>query len=178
MVVYSAYNTCQKQFKLWKVPTMAGSIVVVGALTCFALASLSVWKLHRLMCNIISFKNLWLTSSNRAITLQKQPKTFVVQKVRATFYYSTVTRWFKKFCLGCKNLDNQAWSDRPKSIDSKALLKTIENSTWRVSGELGISQPRIIHHFHILCKSIQKTWIVLLIAKILQKFWLTLINQL
>ena len=33
---------------------------------------------------------------------------------------STVTRWFKKFCLGCKNINDQVRSDRPKTVDSKA----------------------------------------------------------
>ena len=35
--------------------------------------------------------------------------------------HSTVTRWLKKFCLGCKNLDNQAVLGWPKAIDSKAV---------------------------------------------------------
>ena len=36
---------------------------------------------------------------------QKQPKTFVVQKVKTQLI--TVNRWVKKFCSGCKNLKVQ-----------------------------------------------------------------------
>ena len=32
--------------------------------------------------------------------------------------HSTVTSWFKKFCSGCKNPNNQAKSGGPKSMDS------------------------------------------------------------
>ena len=53
--------------------------------------------------------------------------------------HSTVTRWFEKFCLGYKNLDDQAMPSRPKTIDFKAVFQTIEtnlaSSAWRVSGE-------------------------------------------
>ena len=38
----------------------------------------------------------------------------------------TVTRWLKKFCSGYKNLDNQARSSSPKSMDSEAMLEAIE----------------------------------------------------
>ena len=31
--------------------------------------------------------------------------------------HSTETRWFKKFRLGCKNLDDQVSSVRPKTVD-------------------------------------------------------------
>ena len=54
----------------------------------------------------------------------KQPKSFVVQKVKGAVDYSTVTRWFKKFPLDCKNLEDQAKSSRPKSMDS--MLQAIE----------------------------------------------------
>ena len=51
-----------------------------------------------------------------------QPKTLVAEKVD----HSTVTRRFKKFHSGFKNLYNQARSDRPKNMDSKAMLQAIE----------------------------------------------------
>ena len=35
--------------------------------------------------------------------------------------HNTVTRWFKKFCSGCKNLDDQAKSSRAKTVDSVAV---------------------------------------------------------
>ena len=40
--------------------------------------------------------------------------------------HCTVTRWLKKFCLGCKNLDNQVRSGRSKTVYFKAMLKAIE----------------------------------------------------
>ena len=39
--------------------------------------------------------------------------------------HNTVIRWLQKFCLRCKNLDDQAKSGRPKTVDSKAVLQTI-----------------------------------------------------
>ena len=39
--------------------------------------------------------------------------------------HSPVTRWLKKFCPGCKNLDDQARLCRPKTVDSKSVLQTI-----------------------------------------------------
>ena len=30
--------------------------------------------------------------------------------------HRTINRWFNKFCLGCKNLDDQARSDKPKTV--------------------------------------------------------------
>ena len=38
-----------------------------------------------------------------------------------------VDHWMvKKFCLGCKNLDDQARSDKPKTMDSKAMFQARE----------------------------------------------------
>ena len=40
--------------------------------------------------------------------------------------HSAVTRWFKKFCLIYKNLDDQVLSCKPKIRDSKNMLQAIE----------------------------------------------------
>ena len=80
-------------------------------------------------------------------------------------------RWFKKFYSGCKNLDDQASSGKPKTMDSKAMLQL--SSTQRVSGELSISQSSIVSHLHDLDKSISSCQIVPHITKILQNFLLT-----
>ena len=52
----------------------------------------------------------------------------------------------------CKNFDNQARSDRSKTVNSEAMLQAIEanleSSTWRVSVKLSISQLSIVGHFH------------------------------
>ena len=52
-------------------------------------------------------------------------KTFVLQKVKMQL--TTVTRRFKKFCLGCKNCDDQARSDKPKT-GFQDLLQAIETN--------------------------------------------------
>ena len=68
---------------------------------------------------------------------KNQLKTFVVQKV-------------KKFHSGCKNLDDQVWPGRAKTMDSKVVLQAIESNlvsiTCRVSGELSIPQSSLMHH--------------------------------
>ena len=43
-------------------------------------------------------------------------------KGEGTVDHSTVTRWFKKFCLDSKNLDDQSRSSRPKTVNSKAVF--------------------------------------------------------
>ena len=61
-----------------------------------------------------------------------------------TIDHSIVTRWFKKFGPGCKNLNNQAWLGSPKSMDFDAVLKVnLVSSTERVSNKLGISQSSL-----------------------------------
>ena len=72
----------------------------------------------------------------------------------------TLTRWFKKFRLGCK-------SGSSKTMNFGALCQAIElmSSTQRVSGELSILQ---FSHFHNFSKSIQSCQIVLHVTKILQ----------
>ena len=44
-------------------------------------------------------------SLNRVITPQKQPKNIRGAKGEGAVDDDTVTSWFKKFTLGCKNLD-------------------------------------------------------------------------
>ena len=55
-----------------------------------------------------------------------------------------IRRWLKKFCSRCKNLNDQARSGKPKTVNSETALQAIEanrvSSIWRVSGELAISQ--------------------------------------
>ena len=40
-----------------------------------------------------------------------------------TVNHCTVTRSFKEFCLGCKNLDDQVGSGRPKGVDLRLCSK-------------------------------------------------------
>ena len=68
--------------------------------------------------------------------------------------HSTVTRWFEKCCSGCKNLNKQASSGKPKTMNSEAILQAIEaslvGSTYRVSGKFIIVQSNVICHLHNL----------------------------
>ena len=72
--------------------------------------------------------------------------------------HSKVPRWFKKFCFGCKYLNDQAISGKPKIVVCKSVLQAIEansaSSSQRpsveLSVELDISQSNVVHHFHEL----------------------------
>ena len=85
-------------------------------------------------------------------------KNICYAKGESSVDYSAVSRWLKKFHLGCKNLDEQAKSGRPKTVDSEALLQVIEANpasyTQRVSGELSISQSTVVCCLHNFSKSI------------------------
>ena len=86
---------------------------------------------------------------------------------------------YKKFHPVYKNLNDQARSGKPKTVDSEALLQTMEanpvGNTRRVSGEFSISLSSVVHHLHNLSKSISSSRIVFHFRKILQNFWLTLV---
>ena len=72
-----------------------------------------------------------------------EPKYICCVKDEGAVDHRIVTRWFKKFCLGYKNVDHQASSGKPKTRDSNLMLQTTEvilvSSTVRVSGEIEIS---------------------------------------
>ena len=73
--------------------------------------------------------------------------------------HSTISRWFKKFLSNCKNLNDQPRLDRPKIMDSEAVLQATETNlvsrTLRVSGKLNISQCSVVCHLHNFGKNIQ-----------------------
>ena len=64
------------------------------------------------------------TSLNWTVMLQKLPKGFVVCETKVD--HSTVSRWLKKFCSGCMNLNDQAKSGRPKTMDSESVLQAMK----------------------------------------------------
>ena len=74
----------------------------------------------------------------------------------STVDHSRVTKESKKFPSGCKNHDDQARYGRPKSVDSGAVLQTLEanlaSCNRRVSGEFGISESCLVLHLHDLGK--------------------------
>ena len=157
MLVCGAYLTWPKQLKPWWVPNVPGSIMVVGALTRCAL-------LHNLCELKIILYEFKLGGSNL--------KYFWV-KNNGAVDQSTVTRWFKKFYSGCKNLDDQERSGKSKIVDSGAMLQAIEAN--QVSCTESIRRAR---HSTNQCgsspswfwQSIRNCRIVSHVTKILQKF--------
>ena len=89
-----------------------------------------------------------MNSNWAAINAVEATKNICCMKGEGTVDRNTVTRRFKKFCSGCKNLDNQARSSWPKTGGS-ALTHPM-SSTLRVSGEMGIPQFSVVHHLHYL----------------------------
>ena len=89
-------------------------------------------------------------------TIEVTKKIYCV-KGESTLYHNTVTRSFKKFQSGCKNLDNQARPDRPKTLVSKAVLQTIEtkqvSNTWSVSVSSASDNPVWFVTFMILAET-------------------------
>ena len=104
----------------------------------------------------------------------KASKNICCMKNEGKVDHSTITRWFMKFCLDCKSLDNQEKSGRSKTVDFKAILHAIEatpvNSICRVLGKLIISQSSVVCHLHNPNKIIWSCCIVPHITKILQSF--------
>ena len=54
---------------------------------------------------------------------EKKQKNICRAKTEGKVDYSSVTRWFKKFCSACKNLDDQARSYRSKLLISRPRSK-------------------------------------------------------
>ena len=54
----------------------------------------------------------------------KATKNICCAKSEGAADHSTITKWFKKFHLEHKNLNNQARLDSLKSMNSKAMLQT------------------------------------------------------
>ena len=52
---------------------------------------------------------------------KKKTEVFIV-KGEVTVGHSAALRWFKKFHKSCKNLNDQARSGCPKSVDFEAML--------------------------------------------------------
>ena len=70
-------------------------------------------------------------------------------KSEGAVYHGTITRWFKKFCMGSKNLNDQAMSGRPKTI-AQTIETTPARSSRRVSGEVVILQFRRVRRLYDL----------------------------
>ena len=83
---------------------------------------------------------------------------------------STVTRWFKKFCLGCKSLIDQArpaWILRLCFMLWKQILQMVLRG-YQVS--LVSHSPSAVCHFHNLSKNIWAAELYLTISKYCKTF--------
>ena len=103
------------------------SIMVIGVLTCCALlhsmCDLKATQMN-MQCSLIW--KLMLYEFKLDYNTVDATKNICGTKYGGTIDHNTVTRWFKKFCLGCKNLDDQTRSSRPKAMDSKAIFQAME----------------------------------------------------
>ena len=141
-------------------------MMVVGVLTRAFFTTCMIGKSHRWMCNVIKSGTyaLWVWIIRKRS--RSNQKTFVKGEGPVDQY--AVTRWFMEFHLGCKNLDDQAKSGRPETINSKAVFQATEanpvSSIQWVSGKLSISlsaSPSWPRQKHLKLTNI---------TKILQKF--------
>ena len=98
--------TWLKQSKKWEVPTVNGSIVVVGVLICCELFH-SVCDLKavqiKMQCSLI--QEAMHCEFNLDHNVTKATKNIYCVEDEGAVDHSTVTRWFKKFCSGCKNIN-------------------------------------------------------------------------
>ena len=101
----------------WKVPVVVGNIVIVGVLTCCALVHSVIWDLKAIQINMQHglIRELMLHKFEQSHNTAEATENIYCAKGQGAVDHTTVTRWFKKFHLGCKNLNNQ--SDKPKAVD-------------------------------------------------------------
>ena len=104
-----------KQFKLWKIPTM----VVCVQMHCALLHSVCYLKVAQvdMQCSLISELILYkFKLSNNAMEA-----TIKTHCEKGSVDHCTGTKWFKKFRSGCKKLNDQVKSGRPKNVNSEAV---------------------------------------------------------
>ena len=75
-------------------------------------------------------------------------------------FKSTVTRWFLKVCLVCKNLNDQARSGRPKSVESEAVLQS-----WKQIQHVALGEYQVNLASHCLVWFVTFTESYLMLAK-------------
>ena len=102
---------------------MVKSIVVVGALTlCAFLHPLYDLKATKMNMQCICILKLRLYEFELSHNAAESTKIIYCVKGESTIDHSIINRCFKKFCLGGKNIDDQARSNRPKTVNSEAML--------------------------------------------------------
>ena len=115
--------------------------------------------------DVVLFENLFFMSSNWVIMSRKQPKNIFYAKDEGAVDHSRVNWLFKKFCLVCKDLDDQQRSGWPKTSDSEAMLKAIKAnpvSSFRESGNLSYAPRK--YEVHTISFQTFFVWAILLIV--------------
>ena len=80
---------------------------------------------HRLIRSLLVYK------FEQGYKAAEEIKNICCVKEKDAIYHTTVTKWFKKFNLGCKNLDDQGRSDRFKNVDLEAVPSVTEANLTR-----------------------------------------------
>ena len=139
MLVYCMYIMRLKKSKQWTVPTVVGRIVVVGVLTCALLHFL-----HDLEAIYMNVQH----SLIREVLFYKfeAAENICCVNSKAIVHHNTVTKWFKKFWLGCKTLDNQARSGRPKTLDLD-IISFMDSAKASGSAKLYLMLPKYCKTF-------------------------------
>ena len=155
------------------------SIVIVGVLTRYALLHFMCdFKAAQMNIRHSLIRELMLYNFELGHNTTETTKNICCVKGKSTIDHSTVTRWFKRFCSESKSLNNLAKTGKPKIVDLEATFQVIDanqvSSTWRVSGELGISHFNLVHLLPELGKNIRSCRIVPHVTQISLNFLLTL----
>ena len=91
-------------------------------------------------CSLIIIQELMLNKFTMGHNTMEANEKRLLCKRWGPFDHSSITRCFKKFCSGCKNLDYQTRSDKSKTVDSKVMPHNIETDLWQVAlGEYQVS---------------------------------------
>ena len=119
----------RSQFKSWKVPVQVVRIVLVGALICCTF--LLCLRDLKAATMILQRSLIWELMLYEIELGHKAAEASIYgTKSNGAIDHSTVTRWFKRFYSGCKDLNHQIRLSRPKSMDSVAMFQAIKtNST-------------------------------------------------
>ena len=110
-------------------PADIGSVVIVGALTCYALLH-SMCDLKAAQMSMHHTLIWWLLLYE---FMEKTKKKLLCAKDESIVDYCTVTRWFKKFLLSCKNFVKQTRSGRPEIMDLKTPCHKGKSGKYQVS---------------------------------------------
>lgn len=94
---------------MWKVLVVLGSVVVAGVLICYPLIE-CVCDLKSTQINVeySLIQELMFYKFKLSHNAMEATKLIHCVKGEGAVDPNSGTRWFRKFCWGCKNLDDQA----------------------------------------------------------------------